>query len=84
MAISILLRKHLFDRMLDVTNYYSWLAYPLGIVCEVSDRSVARPQHHAVLEKSFQCCRNPGEEQVGSFKINLCPALWVTCIANNA
>ena len=51
--------------LLDIiTNYYSWLAYPLGIVCEVSDRSVAPPQHHAVLEKSFHHCKNPGEEQV--------------------
>ena len=47
----------------------SWIAAPLGIYFNVSDKSCSQPQHNPILSKAYAESKNPGEEMVLIMKL---------------
>ena len=52
-------------------NSCRWIATPIGLYFNISDKTCRHPEYNETLSKAFGKCRNPGEDMVNKIQILL-------------
>lgn len=47
-----------------VINHISWIATPLGLHFNISDKNCSHPEKNEILARAYAKCQTPGEDMV--------------------